>query len=90
MPSSSSANTSADAYDDPFDAVLRPPPNETEEEKTIRLAQETESLRVSQAIDDSIQQERLKHKKRKLVRVLLLGQSESGVLCSTRVILLRV
>lgn len=71
---------------DPLDAVLRPPIDETEEEKQHRLSQEEEATRISQAIDDTIRQERLQRKKAKVVRLLLLGQSESGesvlLLCS--------
>jgi guanine nucleotide-binding protein alpha-1 subunit len=68
----------AGANGDPFDALLRPPLDESEEEKNIRLAQEAEARRISQAIDESIRQERVRQRKRKIVRVLLLGQSESG------------
>lgn len=63
---------------DPLDALLRPPIDETEEEKQHRLSQEDEARRVSQAIDDTLKQERLQRKKAKVVRLLLLGQSESG------------
>lgn len=64
--------------DDPFDAVLRPPPDETPEQSTLRLAQEAEAKRVSEAIDETLRQEKQRYKKRRVVRVLLLGQSESG------------
>jgi hypothetical protein len=63
---------------DPLDEVLKPPPDETPEAKANRLAQEEEAKRVSQAIDQSIKAERQILKKRKVVRLLLLGQSESG------------
>ncbi|KAG6334212.1 hypothetical protein ID866_4883 [Astraeus odoratus] len=63
---------------DPLDEVLRPPPDETEEDRVIRLAQEAEAKRRSQAIDDSIKAERIQQKKKSVVRLLLLGQSESG------------
>ncbi|KAH9948006.1 G-alpha-domain-containing protein [Amylocystis lapponica] len=63
---------------DPLDAVLRPPLDETPEEQAFRLAQEEEARRVSHAIDESIRQERHARKKNKIVRLLLLGQSESG------------
>jgi hypothetical protein len=66
--------------EDPFDAVLRPPVGETEDEKRERLAREAEATQISQAIDESIRQERQKQKKTKIVRVLLIGQSESGEL----------
>jgi guanine nucleotide-binding protein alpha-1 subunit len=64
--------------DDPLAAALRPPPDELPEARAIRIAREEEALRVSQAIDESIRLERQANKKNKVVRVLLLGQSESG------------
>lgn len=64
--------------EDPFDQVLKPPPGETLEQKAARTFQEEAAKRVSQAIDESIRAERQRQKKRKPVRVLLLGQSESG------------
>lgn len=63
---------------DPLDEALRPPMNETEEDRVIRQAQEAEARRVSQAIDDSIRAEKQAQKKKGIVRLLLLGQSESG------------
>jgi guanine nucleotide-binding protein alpha-1 subunit len=63
---------------DPFEDVLKPPPNETPEQKHCRVQQEEEAKRVSQAIDESIRAEKQREKKRRPVRVLLLGQSESG------------
>ncbi|TBU61057.1 G-alpha-domain-containing protein [Dichomitus squalens] len=63
---------------DPLSAALRPPIDESEEEKTSRLAEEEAAKRVSLAIDESIRIEKQQRKKQKLVRLLLLGQSESG------------
>ncbi|KAH9887208.1 G-alpha-domain-containing protein [Cubamyces lactineus] len=63
---------------DPLSAALRPPIDETEEEKAHRLADEEAAKRVSLAIDEAIKLEDKQRKKRKLVRLLLLGQSESG------------
>jgi hypothetical protein len=63
---------------DPLAAALSPPPDESPEAKAIRVAREEEALRVSQAIDESIRIERQINKKNKIVRILLLGQSESG------------
>jgi len=64
--------------DDPLTAALTPPQNETPEARAIRLSREEEARRVSQAIDESIRTERQMNKKHKIVRILLLGQSESG------------
>jgi guanine nucleotide-binding protein subunit alpha len=63
---------------DPLDEVLKPPTDETPEQRAYRIAQEDEARRVSHAIDQSIKAERQILKKRKVVRLLLLGQSESG------------
>lgn len=63
---------------DPLDDVLRPPIDETEEERSLRLQTEEQAKRVSDAIDETIRQERQAAKKKDVVRILLLGQSESG------------
>lgn len=70
--------------DDPLATALSPPPDESPEARAIRIAREEEARRVSHAIDESIRIERQANKKYKIVRVLLLGQSESGVSHSTR------
>ncbi|KAH8116185.1 G-alpha-domain-containing protein [Phellopilus nigrolimitatus] len=57
---------------------MAPPPNETPEERTSRIQQEEEATRISEAIDESLKLERQQARKRKLVKLLLLGQSESG------------
>ena len=66
--------------DDPFDEVLKPPPDESLEHRAIRLQNEAEAKRVSLAIDASIKAERNARRKKRIVRLLLLGQSESGEL----------
>ena len=71
---------------DPLDDVLRPPLNETDEERSIRLQTEEKAKRVSDAIDEAIRQERQAAKKRDIVRLLLLGQSESGATLLTSVL----
>lgn len=63
---------------DPLDVALRPPPDETPEEREQRIAREAEASRVSQAIDAGIKAEKQARKKKRIVRLLLLGQSESG------------
>lgn len=72
---------------DPLDAALRPPLDETEEEKAQRLSEEAEAKRISLEIDEGIKQEKQLRRKSKSVRLLLLGQSESGApsfcLCSS-------
>ncbi|KAF8602136.1 guanine nucleotide binding protein, alpha subunit [Ceratobasidium sp. AG-I] len=66
--------------DDPLTAAMAPPPNETPDQRALRLREEAEAKRVSDAIDEELRDARAREKKRKAseVRVLLLGQSESG------------
>lgn len=74
--------------DDPLDEFLRPPPDETPTERDLRLAREEEANRISLAIDATIKAEKQARKKRRIVRLLLLGQSESGE-CTTTCALLQ-
>ncbi|KAG6377714.1 guanine nucleotide binding protein, alpha subunit [Boletus reticuloceps] len=65
--------------DDPFALILAPPRDETPEAKEARERAEAEARRVSDDIDEQLRQERIASKKmKKPVKVLLLGQSESG------------
>ncbi|VDB91649.1 unnamed protein product [Peniophora sp. CBMAI 1063] len=64
---------------DPLDLLAAPPKDETSAERAVREAKEAEAKRVSDAIDDQLKQERVSRSKKKApVKVLLLGQSESG------------
>jgi len=64
---------------DPFAALVAPPPGETPVEKAAREQREAEAKRISDKIDEDLKNERAILKKQKgTVRVLLLGQSESG------------
>lgn len=65
--------------DDPLSYALEPPLGETVEEKSAREAKEAEAKRVSDLIDESLKSDKAAMKKEKeVVKVLLLGQSESG------------
>ncbi|KAJ7756308.1 guanine nucleotide binding protein, alpha subunit [Mycena metata] len=64
--------------EDPLAAALAPPPNETPAEREVRERAECEAKRVSDEIDAQLRRERESEKKRKPVKLLLLGQSESG------------
>ncbi|KAK0477133.1 guanine nucleotide binding protein, alpha subunit [Armillaria novae-zelandiae] len=65
--------------DDPLTLALAPPPDETAEQKQQREAAEAEAQRRSDEIDEQIQKEReLERRKKRPVKLLLLGQSESG------------
>jgi len=64
---------------DPFAIFHTPPANETPGERAARIEREAEAKRISDQIDEQLKAERLALKKQKyVVRVLLLGQSESG------------
>ncbi|KAF9476380.1 guanine nucleotide-binding protein alpha-4 subunit [Pholiota conissans] len=65
--------------DDPLSKAIAPPENETHQEMLARLAAEAEAQKRSDAIDEEINRQRSEMRKApKSVRVLLLGQSESG------------
>jgi len=64
---------------DPLDVVLRPPEDESDEDRKARLSAEEEAKRLSDMIDEELKaQERAEKKGPKPIKVLLLGQSESG------------
>ncbi|KAF9047374.1 guanine nucleotide-binding protein alpha-4 subunit [Panaeolus papilionaceus] len=64
---------------DPLTNVMLPSIYETQEEREARIAIQLEEKKRSDAIDEEINRQRLENKKApRCVRVLLLGQSESG------------
>jgi guanine nucleotide-binding protein alpha-1 subunit len=65
---------------DPFAIFVTPPPNETAEQRISREKKEAEAQRENDRIDDELKIEKAAAKKHQkgLVKVLLLGQSESG------------
>jgi tRNA U34 5-carboxymethylaminomethyl modifying GTPase MnmE/TrmE len=63
---------------DPLAAALRPPENESADERQRRLHAEEEARRISDNIDDMIRAEKKEKRVKQEVKVLLLGQSESG------------
>lgn len=65
--------------EDPFSLAIAPPSDETSEERAQRLQKEADARRISNDIDEQIRAEAAALKKAKrAVRLLLLGQSESG------------
>ncbi|KAJ7086337.1 guanine nucleotide-binding protein alpha subunit [Mycena belliarum] len=76
----SRTRTHHSSLSDPFAAALQPPADETPAARQARVAAEAEQQRVSDRIDDDLRRERAERKRRakREVRVLLLGQSESG------------
>lgn len=63
---------------DPLAAALLPPPNETQAEREGRLRAEQAARSRSENIDKMLRDSARQGRKRKVVKVLLLGQSESG------------
>ncbi|KAF7794875.1 hypothetical protein EIP86_006018 [Pleurotus ostreatoroseus] len=65
--------------EDPLTRALAPPPDETDEQRVRRLKAEEAARMVSDRIDDEIREEKAALKRKKSpIKVLLLGQSESG------------
>ncbi|KAJ7602960.1 heterotrimeric G protein alpha subunit [Mycena polygramma] len=72
---------------DPFYEIMRPPPDETPAQMTARLKREADAQRISDSIDEDIKRDRAAQRKaRKELRILLLGQGESGAHPSLNVI----
>ncbi|KAI0694420.1 G-protein alpha subunit [Cytidiella melzeri] len=63
---------------DPLSAILQPPPNETQAEREDRLRQEQEAKKRSDNIDKMLRDSERRNRRHKTIKVLLLGQSESG------------
>jgi hypothetical protein len=77
-PISSTIGQRRRSLSDPLAAALRPPENESPDERQRRLHAEEEARRVSNDIDDMIRAEKKENRLKQEVKVLLLGQSESG------------
>lgn len=74
------ARTFDTQFTDPFAQVTAPPADETLEQRRIRERKEEEERRISDEIDEALKVEReeIKAKRKNRLKVLLLGQSESG------------
>ncbi|KAJ7330354.1 G-protein alpha subunit [Mycena albidolilacea] len=78
MPDRRSQRTSNSSFD-PLNINLQPPANETEEQKAARLEAAWEATQVSRTIDAGLaESKKALEKKKRAVKILLLGQSESG------------
>ncbi|EJF56061.1 G-protein alpha subunit [Dichomitus squalens LYAD-421 SS1] len=65
--------------DDPLSQALQPPPNESPEDRAARIRQQEDAIRVSKEIDDEIAiAKRAYERRKKAIKILLLGQAESG------------
>ncbi|KAG8863132.1 hypothetical protein FRB96_009314 [Tulasnella sp. 330] len=80
-PNTTTSTISSLEMDDPWHTILRPD-DETPEQRSERLAAESQARELSDLIDHNIQREAQEETNKRLrgrmVRVLLLGQSESG------------
>lgn len=66
---------------DPLTLALAPPPDESPQDREARHQREREAKKRSDLIDQELSRQRAADKKAdKPVKILLLGQSESGVL----------
>ncbi|KZV92997.1 G-alpha-domain-containing protein [Exidia glandulosa HHB12029] len=63
---------------DPFARLLAPPANETPAERQMREEMERAAKLRSDAIDEELKKERNALKSKRVMKLLLLGQSESG------------
>jgi guanine nucleotide-binding protein subunit alpha len=66
----------ADVLEDPFAQALLPPKDESPEDRAVRLERQEEEVRISQAIDESLQESKIAYRDRKnATKILLLGES---------------
>ena len=64
---------------DPFAAAFMPPPDETDDERAQRVHEQAEAARVSREIDEDLQEtKKLIEKRKKAIKVLLLGKPSSS------------
>ncbi|TFK21077.1 G-alpha-domain-containing protein [Coprinopsis marcescibilis] len=64
---------------DPFEYLTRPPANESPEQRQARERKEANAKKISDQIDEELKKEKAAFRKQQAaVKVLLLGQSESG------------
>ncbi|KAJ6632245.1 guanine nucleotide binding protein, alpha subunit [Mycena sp. CBHHK59/15] len=67
------------SLEDPFAEQMAPPEGETPEERILRISAMEDAEKTSRQIDEALlQAKRLLDKKKQDVKILLLGQSESG------------
>ncbi|KAG6333146.1 hypothetical protein ID866_5942 [Astraeus odoratus] len=68
----------SDPLADPLSAALQPPQDETPADRERRLFAEFEAKRISDSIDEMLKAENKQKRMKPEVKILLLGQSESG------------
>ncbi|KZV99265.1 G-alpha-domain-containing protein [Exidia glandulosa HHB12029] len=70
------------ALSDPLTLAAMPPVNESSQDRDRRLRDEAEAKKVSDAIDAQLKEERLASKRKKEVKVLLLGHQPASAVDS--------
>lgn len=79
MPTRTTHRASSLDDTDPLALAIAPPPDETSEERAARLREEQHSKAISDSIDEELEIQRQEVKRGvKPIKILLLGQSESG------------
>lgn len=69
-----SLGNEASATDDPLSQALQPPPDESPDDRALRIQRQQEAQRVSSEIDESIQESKKAFDRRKkAIKILLLG-----------------
>lgn len=63
---------------DPLTLALAPPPGESPQDREARIQRERDAKKRSDLIDQELSRQRTADKKNLPVKILLLGQSESG------------
>lgn len=84
--SSMKMGRSFDENVDPLARITAPPVNETPDQRRFREREEADAKKISEQIDEALKAEReeRKSKRKNRLKVLLLGQSESGTLTFDR------
>jgi hypothetical protein len=66
------------SQDDPLSRAIAPPPDESPSDKDTRLRAEEAAQKISDAIDEELNRERVAEKKvAKPIKILLLGEFQS-------------
>ncbi|KAF7358532.1 hypothetical protein MVEN_00904100 [Mycena venus] len=79
MATSAVSRVRSSSLDDPFAVHMAPPEGETPDQRAVRIAAAQNAEKTSRQIDEALlQSKKMLDKKKSDVKILLLGQSESG------------
>lgn len=69
-----SIGNDSSSADDPLSRALQPPPDESPDDRALRIQRQQDAQRVSSEIDESIQESKKAFDRRKkAIKILLLG-----------------